>query len=326
MPRHLSFSVFISYRRADSGDVISNIESALAKIPHVSVFRDIGGIDPGADYIAMLQKTIDDADLFLVIIGPDWVGGTVPGKRRIDEASDVVRREIEWRLRRRPGKRSKYDKDDALPVLVKGASMPGKRSLPPSMQRLTDFNAINVSEARPSDLQELTAAITAIFDAKELEFDATFNELLALDEKSEPVEERHELNTVISAPELPGTWEFDIESDLQNDRVAPFGHLSMRLVVESDCSMTGSMRLRRPGLFGFLRTRKMPIEGSLEWMYVKLAGEDRYYPIVRVKGVAGRTDDFALNFHLQQQFGNTFHGRDPEGRRYTMRQRSKRSL
>jgi hypothetical protein len=92
----------------------------------------------------------------LVLIGRDWLvpaaGGG--GERRIDQPGDVVRIEVEEALARELR---------VIPVTVRGAAMPAREMLPPSISMLADRNGIAV---RPDpdfhrDMDRLIAALDA---------------------------------------------------------------------------------------------------------------------------------------------------------------------
>jgi predicted ATPase len=133
--------VFISYRRDDSAGWTGRIYDRLsAQLGDGEVFVDVTSIAPGQDFTAAVADTLERADAVLVIVGPEWLGAIDSrGRRRLDDPSDHVRREIATAL-----------EVDALmvPVLVGGAAMPTERDLPEELAPLAFRNAIEISESR----------------------------------------------------------------------------------------------------------------------------------------------------------------------------------
>lgn len=122
--------IFISYRRSDSQWAASRLyDSLLHAFPHESIFMDVDSIDPGQDFVDVLADKVGSADVFLALIGPDWLTQTnASGARRIDDHEDFVRVEIA----------SALDQNETvvIPVLLDGASPPTDADLPPSLKPL----------------------------------------------------------------------------------------------------------------------------------------------------------------------------------------------
>ena len=131
--------IFLSYRRQDSGIITGRISDRLfAHYGEKNVFRDVDSIPLGVDFRDHIRSTMGKCQTVLAIIGPDWLQITgQENERRIDEREDPVRIEIELA----------FENDIALvPVLVKGASMPGSEQLPDSISKLSFLNAFVVPE------------------------------------------------------------------------------------------------------------------------------------------------------------------------------------
>ncbi|MDF0665539.1 MAG: toll/interleukin-1 receptor domain-containing protein [Nitrospira sp.] len=125
--------ILISYRREDSADVTGRIYDRLIQVFPQSVFRDVDSIPLGVDFRTYLDEQVGKCDVFLAVIGPDWMGPKdSQGKTRLEDPRDFVRIEIESALKRRI---------PVIPVLVRGASMPSAKNLPDSMQALTMRNS-----------------------------------------------------------------------------------------------------------------------------------------------------------------------------------------
>lgn len=125
-------SIFISYRRADSQDVVSPIyERLVAEFGDDAVFMDCHSIPLGQDYRQVLKQQFSQCRVQLAVIGPDWVSVTDDdGTRRLDNPTDWVRLEIEAALGRE-------EAIPVIPLLVKEAQMPRASELPKTLQDLT---------------------------------------------------------------------------------------------------------------------------------------------------------------------------------------------
>jgi CHASE2 domain-containing sensor protein len=133
-PAHWAF--FLSYRRDQSSFIARSLRTALvARLGSKSVFLDEGSIFPGEQFPRQIKEAILGSSVMLVIIGPYWLEarGAKSGGRRLDEPDDWVRQEVEEGLRNAIAV--------VIPVLVDGATMPGKNDLPPSIQALSDRQA-----------------------------------------------------------------------------------------------------------------------------------------------------------------------------------------
>src|SRR5512134_1271028 len=89
-------SIFICYRRADSSYTTDRIYDWLDREFPGAVFRDVDAILLGVDFRQHIRKVLDSCQIMLVVIGSDWLKvKSDPGGRRIDDARDHVRIEIE---------------------------------------------------------------------------------------------------------------------------------------------------------------------------------------------------------------------------------------
>jgi hypothetical protein len=134
--------ITISYRRDDSGVITGRIFDRLsAHYGRDSVFRDIDNIPPGVDFRKHIDGVLDESDVVLAIIGPQWIG---PRRRqnRIADIADPVRVEIETALRK---------EKPLVPVLVLRAAMPRLEQLPESLQDITFLNAAEIDDGRDFD-------------------------------------------------------------------------------------------------------------------------------------------------------------------------------
>ncbi|HEX5253792.1 MAG TPA: toll/interleukin-1 receptor domain-containing protein, partial [Mycobacterium sp.] len=65
------------------------------------VFKDVDSIDPGDDFLRVIEDAVGSCQVLLALIGDHWLDITDPtGHRRLDDPNDFVRLEIEAALRR----------------------------------------------------------------------------------------------------------------------------------------------------------------------------------------------------------------------------------
>jgi hypothetical protein len=158
-------ALFISYRRSDSSDITGRIFDRLTGHfgnKPIKVVRDVDSIPIGEDFREILRDRIKDCDVVLVIIGPSWI--TVSdnkGTRRLEDAADTVRIEIEQALEL---------KKKVIPVCVTHAQMPAEVDLPASIKELAFRNGVQV---RPdpdfnNDISRLITALEKIFKDKQI--------------------------------------------------------------------------------------------------------------------------------------------------------------
>jgi len=140
MQRETVGTIFISYRRDDSGGHTGRLFDALSsRFGGASVFRDIEDLEPGVDFVDALDKALNLCDVLLVIIGPGWSTAAGPAGRRLDQPDDFVRMEVAKALERNVR---------VVPVLVAGATMPDTDELPENLRLLARRNAIELSDTR----------------------------------------------------------------------------------------------------------------------------------------------------------------------------------
>ncbi|HEY6614403.1 MAG TPA: toll/interleukin-1 receptor domain-containing protein, partial [Vicinamibacterales bacterium] len=118
--------IFVSYRREDAaGDAGRLADHLTRRFGRGQVFLDIDTIDPGTDFVRVLQSSLRETAAVLVVIGQRWTSvSNSSGMRRLDDAKDFVRLEVEESLGR---------DIPVVPVLVQGATMPRAEDLPASM-------------------------------------------------------------------------------------------------------------------------------------------------------------------------------------------------
>lgn len=126
-------SIFISYRRLDSGDITGRIYDRLVNHfgPDV-IFRDVQSIPFGIDFRDYINNELCDCQVLVAVMGPQWLTvEDAAGNRRLDHPGDWVRLEIETALNRGI---------PVIPVLVGGAQLPKADELPDCLQALAYRN------------------------------------------------------------------------------------------------------------------------------------------------------------------------------------------
>jgi hypothetical protein len=128
--------IFISYRRADSGEIVGRIYDHLERdLGEKSIFIDVDSIAPGIDFRRSLDRSLKKCDVVLCIIGPNWSGSNPDGTSRIEVEGDYVHLEIGRALEL---------KKRIIPVLVRNAEPLSPSKLPVGIRDLAYLHAIRV--------------------------------------------------------------------------------------------------------------------------------------------------------------------------------------
>lgn len=145
--------IFINYRRQDSEGYVGRLFDHLVQhFDRNDVFIDVDNIPPGTDFVTQLEEAVAMCDVFIAVIGPQWLNITdEQGQRRLDQWDDFVRLEAASAL-----KQNKL----VIPVLVGQARMPAPHQLPQDIAPLARRNAVELSHQRFAyDMQKLVDAI-----------------------------------------------------------------------------------------------------------------------------------------------------------------------
>jgi len=147
--------IFISYRRDDTSGYAGRLQDDLGELfGDEQVFRDVLRIEPGKDYVDVIDDALGSCSAMLVVIGREWLDlREETGRRRLDNPEDVLRLEVSAALAR-----------DTLviPVLVEKAQMPTAEELPEPLRALARRQAIELSDVNwDYDVARLAEAITA---------------------------------------------------------------------------------------------------------------------------------------------------------------------
>jgi hypothetical protein len=129
--------IFISYRRTDSADIAGRIyDRLIGKFGRSLIFKDVDSIPLGIDFKEYLDRKVSECEVFLAIIGNQWLDASdQAGRKRLDDSADFVRIEIESALERGI---------PVIPLLVHGAPMPVEENLPLSLRKLVYRNGIPI--------------------------------------------------------------------------------------------------------------------------------------------------------------------------------------
>jgi hypothetical protein len=132
--------VFISYRRGQAAGYAGRLADELARrFGKRQVFRDVEAISAGADFVQAIDAAVAACGAVVVVITPGWADIVdEAGRRRLDNAEDFARLEIEAALRRGTL---------VIPVLVGGASMPRSDQLPEQIRALARRQAHEIRDA-----------------------------------------------------------------------------------------------------------------------------------------------------------------------------------
>ncbi|MEZ4670023.1 MAG: uracil-DNA glycosylase family protein [Anaerolineae bacterium] len=145
--------IFINYRRQDSEGHVGRLFDHLSQhFERGDIFMDVDSIKPGADFIQTLEDAVAACDVFISIIGPQWLNMVDDnGERRLDQWNDFVRIEIASAL--------KQDKL-VIPVLVGRGRMPSPKDLPDDIAAFARRNAFELSHLHfAQDVEKLVKAI-----------------------------------------------------------------------------------------------------------------------------------------------------------------------
>lgn len=130
--------IFICYRREETAYPAGWLFDRLTEhLGGGQVFKDVDSIEPGDDFVQIINQAIASCDVLLALIGKEWLTiSDEEGQRRIDSREDFVRLEIEAALTRNIR---------VIPILVDKARMPHVDDLPASLAGLARRHALELS-------------------------------------------------------------------------------------------------------------------------------------------------------------------------------------
>jgi WD40 repeat protein len=147
--------VFISYRREETRWQAGWLYDRLAdRFGSSQIFKDIDSIKLGDDFVDEITTAVGSCDVLLALIGDQWLTITDnQGRARLDNPKDLVRVEIEAALTRHVR---------VIPILIEGARMPDSDQLPPSLAKLADRQALELS---PSHFESGTSQLLRVINS-----------------------------------------------------------------------------------------------------------------------------------------------------------------
>jgi formylglycine-generating enzyme required for sulfatase activity len=133
----LTVGLFISYRRESAAAYARALFETLGShFGKHRVFMDVEGIEPGRDFVDVLERTLLSCKAMIVLIGPNWAHvKDDAGRRRLDDPKDFVRMEIASAIRRNIL---------LVPVLIDGAIQPPLEELPADIQALVRRQSVRL--------------------------------------------------------------------------------------------------------------------------------------------------------------------------------------
>lgn len=121
---------FISYRRDDASQIAQALYMQLKEsFGAGQLFLDVNSIRVGEEWPARIKHKLEAATVVLALIGPGWLTAmNKHGKRRIDDPSDWVRKELLYAIEK---------KIPIVPIVINHAqNLPDAVGLPPKLRSL----------------------------------------------------------------------------------------------------------------------------------------------------------------------------------------------
>ena len=143
--------IFLSHRREDSSGYARLLHDRLVqRFVTEPIFMDVDSLQPGVAFSDVIHQTLTSCTVLIAVIGKHWLAAAdEQGRRRIEQPGDFVRQEITTGLAR---------KIIVIPVLVGGARMPQPEDLPPDLAKLTERQAIELTDTT------FNAGVTKLLD------------------------------------------------------------------------------------------------------------------------------------------------------------------
>ena len=145
--------IFISYRREEAEGYAGRLFDKLKEhFGRERVFMDVDAIEPGADFVEVLNNALGSCDVLISVIGKLWLTITDDtGKRRLDNPLDYIRLETKIAIER---------DIKVIPVLIQETTMPSEQELPDELKKLARRQALRLSNDRwDYDIRRLIDAL-----------------------------------------------------------------------------------------------------------------------------------------------------------------------
>ncbi|MEM6802302.1 MAG: TIR domain-containing protein [Bacteroidota bacterium] len=140
----MKFDIFISYRRSDTKAFAHTLYEKLK--PKFNVFLDTDEIEKGSKWPKMLENTLKEVLVVLVVIGKNW------SLERLKNEDDWVLKEI---------KTAQEEDKHIIPILVDDAMMPSLEDLPKAIRELPSFQGSKVHNYS-SDIKDIINEVKKI--------------------------------------------------------------------------------------------------------------------------------------------------------------------
>ena len=143
-------SIFISYRREDTGGDAGRLNDTLTQILGPGrTFWDLETIAPGKHFKEELTRVLGTTDILLALIGPRWETiADANGRPRLHNRDDLVRMEVAAGLRNKAIR--------VVPILINRDTIPKASDLPSVLRSLLQQNEFTIRRDRwRQDVEEL---------------------------------------------------------------------------------------------------------------------------------------------------------------------------
>lgn len=131
-------SIFISYRRSDSQDVVGRLTDSLRRyFGSDRIYRDLDSNRIAEDYVVQIEDALIRSRVVLAVLGPTWLTSRSASGLGIQDVEDPVRRELE---------RALADDVATVVVLTGDANPPAPSDLPPSLSKLARLHACRLRD------------------------------------------------------------------------------------------------------------------------------------------------------------------------------------
>lgn len=146
-------SIFLNYRRKESQKDARHLYRELLRHFPEQVFMDAPGTAGGQHFPDLLRRKVQECQVLVAVIGPEWHRLTDgSGRVRLELEDDWVRLEIATALQRGIA---------VIPALIDGARMPVVEEVPAVLLRLLDYQAVklDLDDFFEASIEKLCVAI-----------------------------------------------------------------------------------------------------------------------------------------------------------------------
>jgi hypothetical protein len=203
--------IFINYRRGDdpgfAGRLFDQLDQHFAP---GETFLDVDSIPAGHDFVRVLDEQVNRCDVFLALIGKNWLDARdATGRPKLEDPDDFVRIELSSAL--------KLNKR-IFPILINNTEMPSAANLPEILKPFASRQALRLTHDRfRVDVQALIKIVDEALKEAETEARQRREEEIA---KAAEIArfEKEQLRVAAQTGEI-SNWEFILKStDVQEFR------------------------------------------------------------------------------------------------------------